>query len=78
MKMCRKFQTPGYFLFEALLDAFGRVAGVAPEIEVEPGTDPGDYVIGAERLNARRPEHSFTDLPEALASTVDLYRTRLK
>ena len=78
MKMCQEFQTLGHFLFEVLLDAVGRIAGVAPEIEVEPGTDPRDYVIGAERLNARLPEHSFTDLPEALASTVDFHRMRLK
>ena len=61
-----------------VLEAVGRVVGTKLEIDVEPGADPRDYVIGTERLNARLPGHSFTELPEALASTVDFHRTRLK
>jgi len=69
---------PNAYSIRDVLETVGRVVGTELEIEVEPGTDPRDYVIGAERLNARLPEHSFTDLPEALASTVDLHRMRLK
>jgi nucleoside-diphosphate-sugar epimerase len=69
---------PNAYSIRDVLETVGRVVGTELEIEVEPGTDPRDYVIGAERLNARLPEHSFTDLPEALASTVDFHRMRLK
>jgi len=69
---------PNAYSIRDVLETVGRVVGTELEIEVEPGTDPRDYVIGAERLNARLPDHSFTDLPEALASTVDFHRTRLK
>lgn len=61
-----------------VLETVGRVVGTELEIDVEPGTDPRDYVIGTERLNARLPSQSFTDLPEALASTVEFHRMRLK
>ena len=61
-----------------VLKAVTRVVGTELEIEVEPGADPRDYVIGTERLNARLLNQSFTDLPEALASTVDFHRTRQK
>jgi UDP-glucose 4-epimerase len=69
---------PNAYSIRDVLEVVGRVAGTELEIEVEPGTDPRDYVIGTERLNARLPNKSFTELPEALASTVNFHRMRLK
>lgn len=59
-----------------VLEAVAGVVGTELEIEVEPGTDPRDYVIGTDRLNARLPGQRFMDLSEALAATVDFHRAR--
>lgn len=69
---------PNAYSIRDVLEAVGGVVGTELEIEVEPGTDPRDYVIGTERLNARLPNQSFVDLPEALATTVDFHRMRIK
>ena len=69
---------PNAYSIRDVLEAVGRVVGTVFEIEVEPGADPRDYVIGTERLNARLPNKSFTELSVALASTVDFHRMRLK
>lgn len=69
---------PNAYSIRDVLEAVGRVVGRELEIEVESGADPRDYVIGTERLNARLPNQSFTDLSEALALTVDFHRMRLK
>ena len=69
---------PNAYSIRDVLEAVGRVVGSELEIEVEPGADPRDYVIGTERLKARLPNQSFTDLAEALASTVDFHRMKNK
>lgn len=69
---------PNAYSIRDVLESVGRVVGTELEIEVEPGADPRDYVIGTERLNVRLPGKSFTDLSEALASTVDFHRMRIK
>jgi nucleoside-diphosphate-sugar epimerase len=69
---------PQAFSIRDVLKAVGRVVGVALEIEVEPGVDPRDYVIGTDRLVARLPGLCFTDMEAALAATVDYQRARLQ
>ena len=61
-----------------VLDAVVRVVGTEIRIDVEPGTDPRDYVIDTKRLNARLPDLGFTELTEALEATVKFHRMRLQ